>query len=160
MNNKQFLGVWLPAEILLNNTLADKEKILMSIIFNLSLKEGYCYASNRYLSEILGVTLDRVSKLINKLKNKSLVKIEFEYRDGTKEIAKRKIILNDKALLGIVKSDYTYSSKQLEGIGKSNQDIIYNIKKYKYSNYEQRNYPKGFLESLYNNNLFIQDNDV
>ena len=47
MNNKQFLGVWLPAEILLNNTLADKEKILMSIIFNLSLKEGYSNASNR-----------------------------------------------------------------------------------------------------------------
>lgn len=160
MNNKQFLGVWMPTEILLKNTLSDKEKILMSIIFNLSLKEGYCYASNRYLSGILGITIDRVSKLINKLKNKSLVKIEFEYKEGTKEIAKRKIILKDKVLLDIVKNTYTYSSKQLEGIGKSNQDIKYNIKKYKYNNYEQRKYPKEFLESLYSNNIFIQDNEV
>lgn len=157
MLKKEFLGVWIPSEILLDKQLTDKEKILMSIIFNLSLKEGYCYASNRYLSEILGVTIDRVSKIVNKLKDKELIKTEFEYKEKTKEIAKRKIILKDKTLLGIVKNNYTHSSKQLEGIVKNNQDIKYNIKKYKYNNYAQRAYSKEFLDNLYKNAQFINE---
>ncbi|MBQ7882279.1 MAG: helix-turn-helix domain-containing protein, partial [Treponema sp.] len=60
-------GVWIPKEILLNEELNDKEKIVLSIVLCLSSELGYCFAGNRYLSNVLGVTINRVSKIISSL---------------------------------------------------------------------------------------------
>lgn len=153
--NEKFLGIWIPSEILLNNDLSDKEKLLLSIIFNLSIKSGYCYANNRYFSNLLNISIGRVSKLINSLKQKQEIEIIYKYADSTKALKTREIYLKNKHLVGIVKNNHTPSRKQPEAIVKNVKDIKYNNRKiYNYNkqaNFEQRLYTKEFLETLYYN---------
>lgn len=153
--NEKFLGIWIPAEVLLNNTLADKEKLLLAIIFNLSIKTGYCYANNRYFSNLLNISIGRISKLINLLKQKEEIEIIYKYADSTKALKTREIYLKNKILRGIVKNNHTPSQKRLEGIVKNVKDIkYYNKKIYNYNrqaNFKQRPYTKEFLDTLYEN---------
>src|SRR5699024_1891412 len=73
----------LPAVIRYDNNLTDSEKLLFCELTALSNKKGYCYASNKYLSGIFNVTVDTVSRRINRLKNKGYLHVEM-IRDGKK----------------------------------------------------------------------------
>ena len=66
-------GLWIPAEILLNKDLSDKEKIILSMILYLSDETGSCFASNKYIASIVNVTSDRVSKIVSSLKKKEYI---------------------------------------------------------------------------------------
>src|SRR5699024_6511385 len=79
----------LPAAIIYDNNLTDSEKLLVCELTALSNKMGYCYASNKYLSGIFNVTVETVSRRINRLKNKGYLRVEL-IRDG-KEIKERHI---------------------------------------------------------------------
>src|SRR5699024_8050889 len=79
----------LRAVIRYDNNLTDSEKLLFCELTALSNKKGYCYASNKYLSGIFNVTVDTVSRRINRLKNKGYLHVEM-IRDG-KEIKERHI---------------------------------------------------------------------
>lgn len=46
-------GLWISAEILLNKDLSDKEKIILSMIVYLSEEKGSCFASNKYIANIV-----------------------------------------------------------------------------------------------------------
>ena len=46
-------GLWISAEILLNIDLSDKEKIILSMIVYLSEEKGSCFASNKYIANIV-----------------------------------------------------------------------------------------------------------
>ena len=116
MNKKEFVGVWVPSEILLDVNLTDKEKLILSIICNLSQNNNYCYSSNRYFSNLLNVTIGRISKWITSLKNKKYIDIEIVYKTGTKEIQNRIIKIIKAELVPIVKNDYRYGQYRLEGI--------------------------------------------
>ena len=70
-------GLWIPAEILLNKDLSDKEKIILSMILYLSEEKGSCFASNKYIANIVNVTPERVSKIIRSLKDKGYVNLSF-----------------------------------------------------------------------------------
>lgn len=63
-------GLWIPAEILLNKDLSDKEKIILAMILYLSEEKGRWFASNKYIANIVNVTNERVSKIISSLKKK------------------------------------------------------------------------------------------
>ena len=69
MSKQRLKGLWIPAEILLNNDLSDKEKIILSMVLYLNDKTGSCFASNKYIASIVNVTSDRVSKIISSLKD-------------------------------------------------------------------------------------------
>ena len=45
MSKQKLKGLWIPAEILLNNDLSDKEKIVLSMVLYLSDDTGSCFAS-------------------------------------------------------------------------------------------------------------------
>lgn len=146
-------GVWIPKEILLNEELNDKEKIVLSIVLCLSSELGYCFAGNRYLSNVLGVTINRVSKIISSLKDKGFIEVNINYDDEKKYIRSRELKLTDKILKCIVKNNNTYWPKQQYPIVKKDIDII-NIYKnniYNKKNFEENNYTKEELESLYYN---------
>ena len=66
MSRQKLKGLWIPAEILLNNDLSDKEKIILSMILYLSDETGSCFASNKYIASIVNVTSDRVSKIVTR----------------------------------------------------------------------------------------------
>lgn len=149
MEKKKLKGVWIPLEILNNDNLSDKEKILYSIILSLSIETGYCYANNRYFSKILNITMGRVSKLISSLKNKGFIEVKLIYEDDSKKIDRRE-------LRPMVIFNHTRGRNEPYAMVRNNQDIIYNIinsinNKKNFKNYPQRQYEGKKLENLYAN---------
>ena len=171
MSKQKLKGLWIPAEILLNNNLSDKEKIVLSMVLYLSDDTGSCFASNKYIASIVNVTSDRVSKIVSLLKEKGYVDVNLKYKIDTKEIEERQIIpitesinrYSEKYLEGIGKNNYSDSQKELHPIGENNKDIINNIKnKNNYNkeshtknnnkaNFEQRDYTGFDFTTLYAN---------
>lgn len=131
MSRQKLKGLWIPAEILLNNDLSYKEKIVLSMVLYLSDDTGSCFASNKYIASIVNVTSDRVSKIVSSLKDKGYVDVNLKYKIDTKEIEERQIIpiaeninrYSEKDLKGIGKNNYSGSQKQLHPIGENDEDI-------------------------------------
>ena len=163
-------GLWIPAEILLNEELSDKEKIILSMILYLSEEKGSCFASNKYIANIVNVTPERVSKIISSLKDKGYISVKLKYKTDSKEIEERQITpkveningYSQKLQEGIDNNNYLDSRKQPYPIGENDKDIINNIKnKNKYNkesrnknnkaNFEQRDYFNFDFTKLYAN---------
>ena len=131
MGKQKLKGLWIPAEILLNADLSDKEKIVLSMVLYLSDDTGSCFASNKYIASIVNVTSDRVSKIVSSLKDKGYVDVNLKYKIDTKEIKERQIIpiaerinrYSEKYLEGIGKNNYSDSPKELHPIGENDEDI-------------------------------------
>lgn len=176
MNKKKLKGLWIPAEILLNEELSDKEKIILSMIAYLSVETKSCFASNKYIANIVNVTPDRVSKIISSLKNKGYINVKLKYKTDSKEIESRQIISIEEKIIKysqeqistIDENNYSDSYKQPVPIGENDKDIINNIKnKNMYNNrknknkkfntnYEQRDYTGFDYTKLYANaDVFI-----
>ena len=171
MSKQKLKGLWIPAEILLNNDLSDKEKIILSMVLYLSDETGSCFASNKYIASIVNVTSDRVSKIVSSLKEKGYVDVNIKYKIDTKEIEERQIIpiaesinrYSEKYLEGIDKNNYSGSQKELHPIGENDKDIINNIKnknnynkksqikKSNKASFEQRDYTGFDFTKLYAN---------
>lgn len=171
MNKQKLKGLWIPAEILLNEELTDKEKIILSMIVYLSEETKSCFASNKYIASIVNVTPDRVSKIISTLREKKYIDVKLKYKTDSKEIESRQIIpvkekiniYSQKHLYPIDENNYSATKKELVPIGNNDKDIINNIKnkniydnrtnnnkKYK-PNYEQRDYTDYDYTKLYAN---------
>lgn len=72
---RDFKGIWIPAEIYLDQSLSWAEKILLIEIDSLDNdKEKGCFASNDYLAKFIGVTSGAVANMLTKLKKRGLVK--------------------------------------------------------------------------------------
>ena len=171
MDKQKLKGLWIPAEILLDENLSDKEKIILSMILYLSDETGSCFASNKYIASIVNVTSDRVSKIVSSLKKKEYIEVTLKFKLYSKEVESRQIIPNrekinrysEKYLEGIGKNTYCASQKQSYPIGENNKDIINNIKnknnynnephiqKNSKANFEQRDYTGFDFTKLYAN---------
>ena len=124
-------GLWIPAEILLNKDLSDKEKIILSMVLYLSEEKGSCFASNKYIANIVNVTHERVSKIISSLKDKGYISVKLKYKTDSKEIEQRQIMpiveninrYSQKVQEGIEENNYPDSQKQPYPIGENNKDI-------------------------------------
>lgn len=86
MSNLNLKGIWIPIEILIDDNLSDKEKLIYSIILFLSKENNYCYCNNSSLSELLNISTTQVSKLINSLKKKECIDIIIKYKENRNEI--------------------------------------------------------------------------
>lgn len=64
---------------------------LLLIISSLTAEKGYCYATNKYLSEIFNTTEISISRKISKLEKKNYISIEYEKRGC--QVKNRKIRL-------------------------------------------------------------------
>lgn len=65
-------------ENLLNNeNICINAKILLAKINLLSYEKGYCYASNKYLGELIKVSSRTITRLISELKNADLITIKY-----------------------------------------------------------------------------------
>ena len=136
MVTEKLKGLWIPAEVLLNKDLSDKEKLILAMILYLSEETKSCFASNKYIASIVNVTANRVSKIISSLKDKEYIKVKLKYKTDSKEIEERQILpiveninrCSQKHLEGIDINNYSDSQKQLYPIGDNDKDIINNIK--------------------------------
>ena len=116
-------GLWIPAEILLNEDLSDKEKIILSMILYLSEESKCCFASNKYIANIVNVTHERVSKIISALKDKGYVSVKLKYKKESKEIEERQI------------------TPIVENINRYSQDVQEGIETNNYSDSQKQPYP-------------------
>lgn len=164
VSNLNLKGIWIPAEILLDSKLSDKEKIIYSIIIFLSKEKQYCYCTNKTFSELLNISITQVSKLINSLKSKKYIDIKITYKKNSKQIETRKLlpILKYKPPY-LTKVKYPPQEKFNTPIEEKFKDIKYNnknnIKIYNanteknknFENYEQRDYSDIDFSKLYAN---------
>lgn len=170
-------GLWISAEILLNKELSDKEKIILAMISYLSEETGSCFASNKYIANIVNVTPERVSKIISSLKLKEYVRVKLKYKTDSKEIEERQITpiieninrYSQKQQEGIGNNNYSDSEKQTYPIGENNKGIINNIKnknnynngtqnfKKTKANFEERAYEGFNFDTLYANYSMMKE---
>ena len=92
MSNLNLKGIWIPIEILTDDKLSDKEKIIYAIIIYLSKENQYCFLTNKTISELLNISVTQVSNLINSLKSKEYIDTELIYKENTKQVEMRKLI--------------------------------------------------------------------
>ena len=143
---KEFKGIWLPNEVIKNTNINDKEKMIYSMILSLS-KNQECIVTNAYISKIFNITTIQVSRVINSLKKKGLIKVRILYKQNSKEIQKRVIIP-----INIDVNTYKQiSSKPINIDVKDilNNNKIYDNKKWKYKS--ERDYSNFDWNSLYAN---------
>lgn len=81
----------IPLYILGDNSLSPYARILYGLISSLSNVKGYCWASNKYLADFLGVSKTSVSLWIKSLKEAGYIIVELDYKDDSKEVDMRKI---------------------------------------------------------------------
>lgn len=133
MANINIKGIWIPVQILLNQELSDKEKIILSLILFFCREKNCCDIRNEQISELVLVKEDRVSRLVSSLKEKGYLKVKYNYKEDSKKIISRIIMpivekigcYND--LMGIGENDNKDSLKDQQGIGENTKDIKNNI---------------------------------
>ena len=124
---RDFKGIWIPAEIWENKKLSLMEKLFFVEIDSLDGVNG-CYASNDYFSKFFELSKNRCTEIIKSLEKKRLITIELQREPGKKNISKRIIRVLDKSNRGgIRKTDEGYSENREENNTLSNNTIDNNI---------------------------------
>lgn len=82
----------LHGKYLSDRKISDKQKILLALINSLSNATGYCYASNEWIGEIMGIDKDTVSKNISNLRKANIITVEMIY-DKKNVLTERRIFL-------------------------------------------------------------------
>ena len=160
-------GLWIPAEILLNKDLSDKEKIILSMILYLSEETNSCFASNKYIASIVNVTANRVSKIISSLKDKEYIKVKLKYKTDSKEIEQRQITpivqninrYNSKSQEDIETNNYLNSQKQQYPIYNKDKDIRKSYNKIKkedflFTDVEHKEQGRVIINNIKNKNNY------
>ena len=70
--------VEVPVIVLLDEDLSTTTKLLMGLITTLSMQEGFCYASNKYLSNLMKVSRRTITSCIASLRKKNYIRVESE----------------------------------------------------------------------------------
>lgn len=84
----------IPGEIMGDSKINFGAKLLFGRIQSLSHKEGFCWSCNKYLAKLMGVSIRTIQRWIESLKENNYIKSEIIYKEGTKEVACRKLLLN------------------------------------------------------------------
>lgn len=154
MNNENRIGYYaiIPATVLFNEKIKANEKLLYAIITVLSNKEGYCFASNSYLGNLLNAKPHTISKWVSHLKELGFVCLDI-IRNDKGEIIQRRIYPNDTPYS--INRTYPYSIEKTEGMSQKGQynNIIDNNKIDRLFNYildNEKEVPEEFINVEYN----------
>ena len=69
--------IQVPETILKNHNIHANSKLLLGLIVNLNRAELGCLASNRYFSNVLGVSIPTINRYLVDLKNNNYIDIDF-----------------------------------------------------------------------------------
>ncbi len=89
--NVPFRYIILPEFIIRDNEIPEGAKILFGEIAALSLREGYCYCTNGYISKIFSGSKRNASRWIRSLRERLYVTVELIRKDGSGRIRERQI---------------------------------------------------------------------
>lgn len=120
----------IPGKIVDDLKINSGAKILFGKIQSLSHKEGFCWACNKYLAKLLGVSIRTVQRWIESLKENGYIKSEIIYKEGTKEVVCRKLLLNSMTSEHVTVDMGGHDTNSIELIdNKTNKYDIIEIKK-------------------------------
>lgn len=83
----------IPANVRYDKDLVPNAKLLYGEITALCNEKGYCWASNQYFAELYNVSDRTIKNWISQLTDKGYIQRSVKYREGTKEIEKRKLFI-------------------------------------------------------------------
>ena len=117
MNVDEKLGfgfyITIPMKLVEDDAISPSAKLAFGIIANLSNSRGYCFASNGYIGEIMGVHEITVSKYVSELlKNGYLVRFD----EVTKYGLQRRLMLSESIKEDLTKSSNRGYEKSKDGI--------------------------------------------
>ena len=115
--------ITIPFDLMNRTDITCSHKILIGLINSLSHKDGYCYASNQYLGDAIGVNPQNVRKWISQLDDKKLISRVVK-RKPNGEVDVRELRLS----IPMVKNTHTYGKILPEPMVK-NDHIIDNTNK-------------------------------
>lgn len=85
----------IPATVRYDKNIMTGAKLLYGEITALCNEKGYCWATNEYFANLYGVNKRTIINWINSLADAGYIQTEIKYKEGTKQIDKRKISLPD-----------------------------------------------------------------
>lgn len=91
---KRIQFVIVPEFILTNTDIPVGEKLLFGDIASHTKQEGYCWGTNDYFSKRYKVTSRTISRWINDLRRRNLIKTKMIYQKDSKEVSERQIAIN------------------------------------------------------------------
>ena len=115
----------IPTEVMINKEISSTAKIVYGLISSLTNEKGYCWASNKYLGELVGKEERQISNIVSKLCKIGLLNSEVE------DNYKRKLTLTGKIATqknarGVAKKCVGGSKKMLHNnIIEKDKDNIY-----------------------------------
>jgi len=86
---RQFKGIWIPAEIWLDENMTVMEKVLYAEIDSFCGNGKECFCSNAHFAKMLQVSERQVRRLILSLEEKGIITRTVTYKEGSKEVEKR-----------------------------------------------------------------------
>ena len=126
--------VIIPSFVRYDSNLSELSKLLLGEIYVLAVKEGFCWATNSYLSELYNVSVRTIIRSIQNLEENNYIRCEIQPNPNNKNRDIRKIFLTgDKIVMG---------DKNVTGTGDKNvteniiQDININNNIEEISNYD------------------------
>lgn len=117
-NERDFKGVWIPAEVWLDDRLTALDKIILTEIDSLDTSERGCYASNAYIADFCQCSEAKVSKSIS-----LLIKLGYVYLqhfDGRQRELKSRFTKNTRLPCKIYEAD----SENLQESNIDNNQVI------------------------------------
>lgn len=112
MDKEEFINVFILKSVLRDNRLTFLERLLLIHIISLCKKNNYCWATNRYFSDIYNVTTVTISKSISNLATFGYIRTEYDNTstNNSKRIIKLSEVLNLK--LKNIKDNFNAGYKQ------------------------------------------------
>ena len=110
MNQQATYFIVIPAPVYFDKTISPAARILYGHISSLTNREGYCFATNKYLAEITEAPQNTVVNWIAELTKAGHIEVQIDKAAGNK----RKIYLTTlppKKDIGITENDQTYNQK-------------------------------------------------
>ena len=152
MEDKPNYYAVIPSNVRYDNELVPNEKLMYGEITALTNKQGECWATNKYFSELYKVHINTVSNWIQHLKNKGYISTEIIYKEDKKTIEKRIIKISGEPIKKNVK---TYQQKQREGINKNIERGINKNVEENNTRYNNTRLINNINSNSSNNNIYI-----
>ncbi len=84
----------IPESVLFHDTLSSTSKLLWGVIYSLTRKDGYCWASNAYLSKTLKKSKRTIIDSLKELKDSGFISVYVARDKETKVFISRQIVTN------------------------------------------------------------------
>ena len=83
----------IPADVRYDDSIPPNAKLLYGEISALIGKDGYCYASNKYFSDVYGFAPETIARLVSRLEEAGYIRRELE-KDKSGKVERRRIYLS------------------------------------------------------------------